>query len=376
IVNMVWKKLHMTVNYTYIQPNYGILRRDNFTGLWAMLLNDSYDMFNGLVVPEGTEMGYFEPTYAPLEDSTYFAVPLVVEDLERLTIFHAFDKYIWFALMITLFGIGILYYVGNKLLKQDISYSKLELVFMVYQFQLENPLLKEPKSVTLKIVFIFFLGFVLIINSAYKSKLFNSSVKDNSHPMYESITDIVDKHLNVGLHIVARRIMEQSENAYARYIAKHAVECDTSSFCLNRTAYDQNLCTPKTERSLQYYISKLYINKNGKPMIYIIKSFTVSTSYFSYFFQIGHPLIEMFNKYLMILKENGFIQKIYADFDRSNSLVFMQIHRETFKYVPLTTVELQKVFLIYLIGALLSIVVFAFEYRYEVKFRRKHTFIL
>ncbi|XP_057654571.1 uncharacterized protein LOC130892898 isoform X2 [Diorhabda carinulata] len=364
IINMIYKKLQINVIYTYKTQIEGSIINDNFTGMWKILLEGPYDMFAGVVVPEGTEMGYFEQTFSPLEDSSYFAVPYLLEDVERLSIFRIFTTHLWIVIFLILIILGLQFHYIINILKLDRKYTKLEIGFIIFRSLLEVPTFKRPNTTSLKILFTGILFFTMIISNCYKSKLFNSSVNEHSRQVYGTIEDIVNKKLNVGLHAVAKRTMIRSVNFYEKYLAENSIFCSVDSTCLNKTAFEKNFATVKLEKYLKFIIPRTYINEYGTPLIYIMRDFKVNTVFLNYFFKMGHPVYDKFNEYLMIIKENGFVDKIYKDLDKVN-LAMMKRYEKTIRFEPMSLFDFGKLFFLYGIAVGVSISIFFSEYLYH-----------
>ncbi|CAH1106988.1 unnamed protein product [Psylliodes chrysocephalus] len=332
------------------------------SGYWSELITRNLDVFVTGIITPSSAIGYFETSVFALQDSTHFTVPYIVKEENRLNFFGIFDKYIWIALTSSLLLLIVFYITVTKLLKFENKYTKTHLIVTMFQLQMDGSPIWKPRSDSVKLITVIFLYLFLILNTCFKGKLFNSRVSDNINQEYETLEDIVNKKLKVGIHDVAKNILNSSENVFEKYIVKNGESCGIDLYCLNRTAFQKDFATIKFKSTVEYLLPRLYVDENGLPLINTIDTFTHLYLYFHFFFRKGHPLFETFNRELIHLHQHGLISKILHDFQRNNTFAMVLAkRRDILKFSSVALIELKSIFQIYLVCILVSFVVFCLE---------------
>lgn len=130
--------------------------------------------------------------------------------------------------------------------------------------------------------------------------------------------------------------------------------------CLSRTAFKRDFATIKAKRYLQYMIANYYLKPNGKPMVYIFQD-RVSNILIGMPFSRGFPLFEKVNQLLINIKSSGFIEDIYGKMENYATRVFTRAQQVKQNAVGLGLQELKGIFVLLIVGWLLSLTVFITE---------------
>ncbi|KAK9874402.1 hypothetical protein WA026_002749 [Henosepilachna vigintioctopunctata] len=130
----------------------------------------------------------------------------------------------------------------------------------------------------------------------------------------DSFKKIEDNHFKIG---AAESLVPLFNNSpvVRKYLQSHFVNCDSSSKCLNRTAFRGDLAVVKPARKVRF-AERIY--RNRETGHWLIKQLepALFTRHIVAFFQRGHPVYPVFNRYLYYLVDAGIAEKIISKYDR------------------------------------------------------------
>nr|CAH7750071.1 unnamed protein product [Callosobruchus chinensis] len=226
------------------------------------------------------------------------------------------------------------------------------------------PISVKPNTNSVKFVLMAHVLPVLILNTIYRSKLYSSITNDRPLLKIRTIKDITDTNLKPALYkyVIDQFNSSKDESLFYKFVRENYITCDASDYCVNRTAFQRDIFTVKLSRKMDYLIPLLYLDENGRSLVHVIQSVEVSFMDFPVVFLRGHPLFKRINRFLMNLKENGFVDMLYKKVKRnSKKAMSLSLQLSNMRAYPLSLKQFEWVFIAYGVAVAISVSVFILE---------------
>ncbi|KAI2474094.1 Ionotropic receptor 148, partial [Diabrotica virgifera virgifera] len=356
IINIIAERLKIKVQYYASNVSLASHRLD------PQFLTRNFDLFVGPVYMAVTETYYFSKSIFITYDPPIYVFPRI----QRRNIFKIICKefsllvWLWF---LSLFA--LLYFMFFIFERLTFSESKISSTYiLLLSILLEGTAPVRIKNISLKILFTTFLIFTIIFSTLYKAKMFDIMKEGFSYNLYNSKEDILKYRLEVGLRDISfAEIYRLSTSSFERAIYHNHlfVECGEYKNCLNRTATQKNLVTAMILRYLQYLLPKYFLDDEGKSQFHVIY-LPFSPLYFGLAFLKDHPQIHSFNRYLLLLKERGFVDYFQREYEwKYQAAMALPSNTKGAISKSLSLKSFETVFLLYFMGIIISFISFLTE---------------
>ncbi|KAI2474013.1 Ionotropic receptor 129 [Diabrotica virgifera virgifera] len=325
--------------------------------------NRTYDLYAAILSATLLDKAYlYDVTVRITEDKVVFLTPNILITNNWTIFYGEFKMSVWIYFMLLLLSISIVIYVIDYLIPEK---QQTDIISFLLSMLFEGSVTLYTSKKSLKIIFINYLIFVLIFTTMYKSQMFDILRKNNAYNPIKCRKDLLNFNFKICLPSQAvLDISTQSIDPIDHYfsLSGRSVINRTHWGCLNMTAYENNIVSVRSLKVTKYDVPNKYVDEKGYPLLNILEEDFHSYVYFNFAFRKCHPLFDIFNKKLTILKESGFIQyhyKIYEE-EYEKALAAMQ-KKHNFYFKALKISNLQSVFFAYfaLIGT--SSLVFCLE---------------
>lgn len=362
IVNIITKHLNINVNYFELDEfAWGKKMNNNsYIGAYKFIRERKSDMLVGLFTIREDEQWDFDTVTTFLADYLHFAVPKAKQIRKWKIILYIFKWHVWFMYLISFLTIYIIWLLFVKYGKME-SFTNYQIFSYLYQIVMETVPKFSSTTITIRILWIFWLFNVMILNTAFKTRLLNVIFGVIYEKQIDTWQEIVDHKYKIGLNYYTCSLFDKYDKIES-YFAYPSIVCDNSWECTKRVAFKRDMVTVKFLGQLKYYGPKMFSDPNGKALLHITSKI-VNIMYTNFVFVKGHPLASQFHIYIHRISQAGFLEYYLKESQRQNriSLQLAEIGKTGLILNALNFQQLLSVFILYGFGMFFSIVIFYFE---------------
>jgi len=205
----------------------------------------------------------------------------------------------------------------NKSVKEHASYTETVLCFLqTFLILLGEAVYMRPHTRYLRLIFVLWIFYSLLINTAYQSSLI--SVLTN--PRFEPAIDTLEELLNSGMsfRFVWRFQLwyNRTNDTVSKKILNNYIPCSELDLCLKRIASKQDFAICGGELNL-LYLSRTQYRISDAPQLIPFKEEVISYSV-TMIFRLGSVYLESFNKVIYRVVESGIVEKFWTDIKLSH----------------------------------------------------------
>jgi hypothetical protein len=226
-----------------------------------------------------------------------------------------FTPLMWLLVLIVYFICSFIFWSLAKVngaVKEHVTYTNALLCFLqTFSMILGEAVCVRPHTWYLRLFFILWVFYCLLINTAYQSSL----ISVLTDPRYEPSVDTVEELLNSGMSygfVWRFQFWYSLENdSVSNRILKNYIECPKLEVCLKRIATKQDFAICGGESNL-LYLSHTKYRTLGVPHFLPFKE-EVTSIFVTMFFRPGSVFLESFDRVIYRVVESGIIQKFWTD---------------------------------------------------------------
>ncbi|KAI2474138.1 Ionotropic receptor 135 [Diabrotica virgifera virgifera] len=325
--------------------------------------NRTYDLYVALFAAKfSTGSHSFDETVRITEDTVVFVTPnlLVTNNWTILYGELTYSGWAYFVLLLVILSMVIA--LIDRLVPEKKHTNVLSFLLSVL---FEGTFTLYSKKRSIRILFMNYLIFVLILTTIYKSQMFNIMRSDNAYNPIQCRMDMLKFKFKMCLSTkLLWDFFQVSKDPIEHYFGLHSEVIVNGNYweCVNMAAYERNTVTFILSKRLEYAGPEAYLDENGFPLINILFKDYHGYLYFPFAFRKGHPLLNIFNQKLTILRETGFVQYQYNIYKRQfEKAVAVSKTKNTFYFKALNFKTLQSVFYVYIASIFISSLVFGLE---------------
>jgi hypothetical protein len=285
-----------------------------------------------------------------------------------------FSPLMWLLVLIIYFICSLIFWSlakVNTAVREHVTYTDALLCFLqTFSMILGEAVSVRPQTWYLRLFFIVWVFYCLLINTAYQSSL----ISVLTDPRYEPSVDTVEKLLNSGLSygFVWRFNVwyNFSKDSVSTTIIKNFIPCPILDVCLKRLSTKQDFAICGGESHLLYLSQTKYCTL-GVPNYLPFKEEVISI-FVTMFFHRGSPFLESFDRIIYRVAESGITQKFWTDIrlryirnvDDNSDDDDEEDDEESASLDVLTVQHLQSAFILLLLGLSCSLAAFLMELLY------------
>ncbi|KAI2474142.1 Ionotropic receptor 140 [Diabrotica virgifera virgifera] len=338
--------------------------------------NHSYDMLATLTANNlyNDDMDV-DKTVEVSEDKEIFLAPVIIKEGFWNVLYCEYKTTVWVYFLLTMLMLYLAFYTVKKILQEDRNASTyLFLLSILFEGVFSSV---KAKSKAFRILFAFYLIFVVVLTTCYKSKMFGIMRANNSYNIIETPFDLLKYKINMGvlMPVVDKQYFHNTDTMEQKLLKSNVnVYCGRNIFyCIKRIAYKKDLFLALPLTIGQYFVSEMFFDSENKPRINIIKKGGTPLMYFVFVFQKGHPLRDLFNRKIRILKESGLTEYEFRRYKISyEKAMFKKKHDHSY-YKPLDMESFQVIFYLYILCLIINIVTLCLEIIIE-KMKKSYNF--
>lgn len=315
------------------------------------LLSGTADVFGGYVTPVSSDIWNFDITPSYYNDSINFICPVAPQVSIWIRLSSIFPCNFWVklcSLMIVSALIGKLFY------KLPFVKSVLEVLAILT----ENNISSTGFHIGfVRILHVSWLFFAIIAMTGFKSYLsLIMETVDFAKPL-DTLDDIINSGLPIHSMIDLRPYYGIPEEKRKLNLSD-VKPCTSFIECHKKVSEYQNLVSVGGYGLLKYYYIPRFYMKNDESTVHI-SSEAVYSFRFHLLFRKGHPQFEPCSKIILLSMSNGWFAKKFSDMKHLLYLKTSGKPRIRSKIITLS--ELNYVFVMWIIGLIISISVFVCE---------------
>ncbi|PSN48952.1 Ionotropic receptor 572 [Blattella germanica] len=323
-------------------------------------------------------LGIYDSTTSHTTDTLKFFRPLPQETPHWKSLIIIFPSLLWLYILIAYFiGSFIFWVLANiqKSIKEHFTYTNWMLCFMqTFSVILGEAVAVRPATWYLRVLFLFWVFYCLVINTAFQSALIDVLTNPRLEAIVTSLDELLKSKLKFGFLIGTDYFYKMNDDPVSKYLVKHQVNCEVFDKCVRRMISKKDLVLCGGELNM-VYLSKTSYSKLGEPQFHPFQE-TVITSHLTFVLRLGSIFLERFDKLLFRMIEGGFVVKIWDDIKMTNLELEEEDSREFDGHShhhqgpkSLDLDHLQAAFSLAIIGLLAGIAAFLLELMYFT-FRR------
>ncbi|KAI2474012.1 Ionotropic receptor 128 [Diabrotica virgifera virgifera] len=359
LLNIIGQNMNLKLNF---------IMTNEHTAHWIpaeFITNHTYDLYTAFFSRDYLPKGYLvDFTNRITEEKVVMITPNILIRKNWKIFYGEFKNSVWLYFIFVLLSLSVVIYLIDYLIpaKQHTDILSF-LLSLLFEGTVSARIYIRNKS--LKIIFIYYLIFVVIFTTIYKSQMFEILRKNDAYNPIKRRIDIFNFNFKICLLSPATvDYFKRSTDPIEHYFGWYGKTVFNATFygCTNMTAHDNNIITMRGLKTTVYAAPNNFIDENGYPLLNILEKDFHSYSYYTIAFRKGHPLFDIFNKKLMILKETGFVHYHYKIYDQQYEKAVADAQKKyNFSFKALNLSTLQSVFFAYFVLIGTSGLVFCLE---------------
>jgi len=170
----------------------------------------------------------------------------------------------------------------------------------------------RPYTWYLRLFFVVWVYYCLLINTAYQSSLISVLTHPHFEPPVDTVEKLLDSQIPYGYTTPVKVWYNEAEDPSLKTISQNGIECSSLDHCLKRTISNQDFALSGGGLNILYLSHQKKYSLSRVPKFIPFKD--VMVSYLpSMFFRHGSPLVESFNGVIHRLVEAGIVNHFWED---------------------------------------------------------------
>jgi hypothetical protein len=252
-------------------------------------------------------VGYFPETV-----KWFGPIPKQIPQWKGLVIL--FTPLMWILVLIVYLTASIIFWSLANVhtsVNEHVSYKNPVLCFLqTFSIILGEAVFVRPHSWYLRLVFVVWVYYCLLINTAYQSSLIGVRSRPRFEPPIDTVEELLQSQMPYGYITPVKIWFTDVEDSTSRTILANGIECPSLDHCLKRIITTQNFAVCGGGLHILYLSYQKRYSYSGAPKFIPFKD--VMASYFpSMFFRSGSPLLENFNSIIHRMIAAGMVKQFW-----------------------------------------------------------------
>ncbi|KAI2474096.1 Ionotropic receptor 154 [Diabrotica virgifera virgifera] len=349
LINMIASTAKLKINYTI---------SDHVANPFEMdpeFCKGLYDIFiNPIVFPSLL----FDNTYTFTEDRAVLVFPVIDANNNWKIFYGEFHFYVWGCFLGLILSLCVIFKILSAYT------NKISVLNIIVGVLLEGATQISARRASMRILILNYSIFCLLFTTVYKSKMVDIMGSDQSTQLLTSKNDALKYLFKFGVAGEGSLYLARlSQNPVDIALDQKGllIDCISSHGCVNRSAFQKDIMTVKLLKPLQFLLPTMYVDSNGRSLLYVSNKFEYFY-YMSIYFKKSHHLYDMFNTKLMNLKDNGIVDYMYKKYQQNYTKAMTLAKLKSITgYQKLTLKTFQTTFYACFIFVILSLLVFTGE---------------
>lgn len=290
-------------------------QNQTWDGLMGKLINREADIVVGGIYPDNEVHDDFDSSISYLQDSYTWVVPRAKEMPKWRALTIIFDPHMWLATFIIYFlCMGMWYILGNLSMESQYQTTLVHCALNILYMNIGGSAYSRPRFQTLRVLFVFFNLYSVILITAYQTKLITVLTESSYETQLDSVEELLESGLQFGGFGELKGFFEDNNSSLDHMIDERYISVENLDEALHKVTIDEDFSMLSSRLYLKYVSATKseYNNQNGEPAYH---SFTKNV--FSIPLEIttfkGFPFIGRMNKKIGLLKASGLFSKWLED---------------------------------------------------------------
>ena len=225
-----------------------------------------------------------------------------------------FTPLMWLLVLIVYLIASIIFWsLANvhRSVNEHVSYKNPVVCFLLtFSIILGEAVFVRPHSWYLRLFFVVWVYYCLLINTAYQSSLISVLSNTQFEPPIDTVEELLHSQMPYGYVAPVKIWFARAEDSTSKTILANGIECPTLDHCLKRIISTQDFAVCGGGLHLLYLSYHKRYSSTGVPKFIPFKD--VMGSYFaSMFFRTGNPLLENFDRIIHRMMAAGMLKHFW-----------------------------------------------------------------
>jgi hypothetical protein len=258
----------------------------------------------------------------------------------------------------------------NRTVTEHVSYKNALLCFLqTFSVTLGEAVFVRPHTWYLRLFFVVWVYYCLLINTAYQSSLISVLTRPQFEPAVDTVEKLLKSDMAYGYVAPLKPWFRRTDEPAYKKVIKNGIECSTLDACLKRIVASQHFAVCGGGLHVLYLSYRKKYGYSGGPKFIPFKD-EYASYLASMFFRPGSPFLESFNRIIYGLVEYGMVEKFWEDIKRrhigdvdedGNNDEDEDAEGDGSDVVVLTLDHLQGAFILLLLGLAFGLLMFILE---------------
>jgi hypothetical protein len=371
LLNLISKEINASVVFLPPPPKVEMWGRHfengTWTGIKGNVIHGRADLCLCATVTTEDAAALMDPTVTYFRGGFVWVVPYPARFPRWLSVFRVFTSLAWLQMIVTIVFVSFVLWCLPRIpinqvdATRTISANICDACAVVLGVSIPQ----MPRSVYIRIFFIFWVAYSLAINTVYQAFLTSFLTDPGFVTPIRDLDELLDSGIEYGYLRFVDRYLDTS-NIKHRQILTGRKECFNSTACLERVALERDLAQCVSRQVLDYAVFNTFRDASGVPLIYPFADDFVQYNVVMYL-QKGSPLLDAFNHIIVHAMQAGLLDKWYNDDIYISKLRAHKASRNNKDngYSILSNTHLQGAFVLYGIGNVLGLLLLLLEIAYH-----------
>jgi len=308
-----------------------------------------------------------DPTVTYFKGGFVWVVPYPDRFPRWMSVFRVFTSFAWLQMIVTIVFVSFVLWCLPRIpinqvdATRTISANICDACAVVLGVSLPQ----MPRSVYIRIFFIFWVAYGLAINTVYQAFLTSFLTDPGFLTPIRDLDELLDSGIEYGYLRFVDRYLDASNKKYKQILTDRK-ECFNTTACLERVAVKKDLAQCVSRQTLDYAVLNKFRDASGMPLIYPFADDFAQYNVVMYL-QKGSPLLDAFNHIIVYAMQAGLLDKWYNDDIYISKL---RAHKASTNnkddgYSVLSNTHLQGAFVLYGTGNVLGLLLLLLEIAYH-----------
>ena len=342
-----------------------------WTGIKGNVVHGRADVCVAAVVLAADTSAVMDPTVTYFKGGYVWVVPYPASFPRWLCVFRVFTAFAWLEIVATvLFVSVVMFWLSRGPTNQmDAPRTVSANICDTCAVLLGISLPQIPKSLYIRIFFIFWVAYSLAVSTIYQAFLTSFLTEPGFLTPVKNLDELLDSGIEYSYVPIIRRFLDSSDIKH-KEIMKSKEDCLNTTACLERVAITRDLALCVARNVMDYTVFDRFHDADGMPLVYPFDHDFLQYNVVMYPKK-GSPLLDAFNQVIVHVMQAGLLDKWYND-DIYKAKMRARKNSKTDKddgYSVFSTTHLQGAFVLYGIGNVLGLLLLLLEtaYRYLIE---------